>query len=65
MTTRTWQAQRHRSRIANERVTARTARRLEHMTATDEALASACRPKVQAVFQRDEEMLVGFAKELS
>lgn len=73
-----WQAQRHRSRITNERVATRTARRLEHMTATDEALAaaqisdahvtrlaSACRPKVQAVFQRDEEMLVGFAKELS
>ena len=72
-----WQSARHRTKSAADRTVALTARRMVHMELVDAALAAgqilgshasrlarACRPKVVTLFQRDEQMLVDFAKEL-
>jgi hypothetical protein len=77
-TVASWQSARHRTKSAADRTVALTARRMVQMELVEAALvagqilgahaarlARACRPKVVDLFRRDEEMLVGFAKELS
>ena len=72
-----WQSARHRTKSAADRTVALTARRLVQMELVDQALsvgeilgshasrlARACRPKVADLFQRDEEILIGFARKL-